>query len=75
MPKIHIVNLLCLNIPVMFFLHKMVACSEGYEMGVIRRSGYGNRPCAAHIRVTQLISQTLQLIRVKMIIIPQHVVV
>ena len=44
--------------------------SEGYKMRVVGGGGYGDWACAPDIGVAQLICQLLQLISIKMIIIP-----
>lgn len=62
-------------IPVMLFLNKMVAGPERNEVCIVCRRRYGNRSCAPHIRVTQLIREALEFIRVKMVVIPEDVVV
>ncbi len=61
--------------PVVLLLHQMVARAEGHQMRVVggRRDGHGAR--AAHVRVAQLVRQHLQLVRVEVVVVPQHVVV
>lgn len=62
-------------IPVMLFLNKMVAGPERNEVCIVCRRGYGNRSGAPHIRVAQLIREALEFIRVKVVVIPEDVVV
>lgn len=59
----------------MLFLHEMVASPEGDEMSVIGWRRYRHRARAADVGVAQLVRQTLQLVAVEMVIVPQHVVV
>ena len=44
-------------------------------MGVVGGGGDGDAPGAPDVGVAQLVGQLLQLIRVKVVIIPEHVVV
>ena len=60
---------------VVLLLHQVVAGAEGNEMGVVRRSRNGDAACAADVSVAQLVRQLLQLVRVEVIVVPQHVVV
>lgn len=59
----------------MLLLDQVVAGSEGDQVGVVgrRRDRHGAR--AAHVRVAQLVRQTLQLVGVEVVVVPQHVVV
>ena len=59
----------------MFFLDEMITSAKRHQMRVVsgRRDGHGTR--APHVRVTQLVSQHLQLIRIEVIVIPQNMVV
>lgn len=61
--------------PVVLLLDEVVACPEGHQVGVVGRGRDGHRPGAAHVRVTQLVRQALQLIRRELVVVPQHVVV
>jgi len=63
------------NLPVMFFVHKMVSCSECYQVSIIRWCRYRNRSCTAHICVAELVSQQLKFICSKTVIIPQNMIV
>lgn len=64
----------CMHIPVMLLLNKMVASSECNQVCIVCRCRYGHRSCAPHIRVTQLICKALQFIGIKMVVIPEDVV-
>lgn len=59
----------------MFFVHQVVPGPEGHQVGVVcwRRDGHG--ACAAHVGVTQLVGEDLQLIGRETIVIPKHVIV
>lgn len=63
------------HLPVVFFVHKMVSCSECYQVSIIGWCGDRNRSCAAHICVAELISQQLEFICSKTVIIPQNMIV
>ena len=58
----------------MFLFDEMVSCSEGDEMSVVGRGGYGDRPGATDVSVTQLVSQSLQLVSRKSVVVPKHVI-
>lgn len=58
------------NIPVVLFLDEMVPGSECYQVGIVGWSGYGNRPGTPNVRMAQLVSQALQLIAIKVVIVP-----
>lgn len=60
---------------VMLLLNQVVSGAEGHEMRVVSRRGDGHWPSASHVRVAQLVSQALQLIRPEVVIVPEHVVV
>ena len=62
-------------IPVVLLLDEVIARAEGDEMRVVGRRRDGDAARAAHVRVTQLIRQHLQLVGVEVIVVPQHVVV
>ena len=58
--------------------HSIFLClprSEGHQVRVVGGGGDGDTPGAAHVGVAQLVSQLLELIRVKVVIIPENVVV
>ena len=59
----------------MFFVHQVVPGPEGHQVSIVRwgRDGHGTR--AAHVGVTQLVGEDLQLVGGEAIVIPQHVVV
>jgi len=59
----------------MVFLDQMVPSSERHQVSIVCRCRYGDRASAPDIRVTQLVGQTLQLVRCEVVVIPQHVVV
>jgi len=59
----------------MLLLHQMVARSEGHEMSIVCRGGYGDRSGASHVGVAELVGQLLQLISLEPVIIPQHMIV
>ena len=59
----------------MFLLDQMVARTERHQMCVVGRCRDAHTARAAHVRVTQLIRQHLQLVGVEVIVVPQHVVV
>lgn len=60
---------------VVLLLHQVVARPEGHQVGVVGGGGNADGASAAHIRVAQLVCEALQLIRVKVVVIPEHVVV
>ena len=62
-------------IPVVLLLDEVIARAEGDEMRVVGRRRDGDATRAAHVGVTQLIRQHLQLVGVEVIVVPQHVVV
>ena len=49
--------------------------SKGDQMSVVCGSGDGDGACAADVCVTQLVGQLLELVSIKMIIIPEHMIV
>lgn len=63
------------RLPVMFFVHQVVPGAEGHQVSVVcrRRDGHGAR--AAHVGVTQLVGEDLQLVGRETIVVPKHVVV
>lgn len=60
---------------IMFLIHQVVPGPEGHQVSIVcwRRDGYGAR--AAHVGVTQLVGENLQLIGRETIVIPKHVIV
>ena len=64
-----------LHIPVVLFLHQVVAGAESHQVCVIGRGWNGHRARAAHVGVAQLVGQDLQLISCEAVVVPQHVVV
>ena len=60
---------------VMVLFHQVVPCPERHQVGIISRGGDADRTSAAHIGVAKLVSELLQLICIKVVVIPQHVVV
>lgn len=59
----------------MFFIHQVVPGPEGHQVSVVGRRRDGHRARAAHVGVTQLVGEDLQLVRRETIVIPKHVVV
>lgn len=61
--------------PVMFFIHQVVPGPEGHQVSVVCwcRDGHGAR--AAHVGVTQLVGEDLQLVRGEAVVVPEHVIV
>ena len=60
---------------VVLLLHQVVAGAEGHQVGVVGRGGDGDAASAPDIGVAQLVRQLLQLVRVEVIVVPEHVVV
>jgi len=56
-------------------LHQVIPGSERHQMGVVGRSGNGNRSGTADIGVAELVGELLKLISVKRIVVPEDVVV
>lgn len=61
--------------PVMLFIHQVVPGPEGHQVSVVRRRRDRHRARAAHVSVTQLVSEDLQLVRREAVVVPEHVVV
>lgn len=59
----------------MFFVHQVVPGPEGHQVGIVCWRRDGHRARAAHIGVTQLVGENLQLIGRETIVIPKHVIV
>ena len=53
----------------------MVPRPERYQMGVVSRGWDTDRASAAHVGMTELVGELLELIGIKVVVIPQHVVV
>ena len=53
----------------------MVPGPEGHQVGVVGRGGDRDAASAPDIGVAQLVRQLLQLVRVEVIVVPEHVVV
>lgn len=62
-------------LPVMFFVHQVIASTESYQMGIIGWCWDGNWAGAAHIRVAKLVGKDLEFIWWEVVVIPQHMVV
>lgn len=61
--------------PVMLFIHQVVPGPEGHQVSVVRGRRDRHRARAAHVSVTQLVSEDLQLVRREAVVVPEHVVV
>lgn len=59
----------------MLFVHQVVARPEGHQVGVVGRCRNGDGACAAHVGVTQLVGEDLQLVRWEVVVVPEDVVV
>ena len=53
----------------------MVPRPERHQMGIVSRGWDTDRASAAHVGMTELVGELLQLIGIKVVVIPQHVVV
>lgn len=62
------------GLPVVLFVHQVVAGAESHQMGVVSWCRDGDRACAAHVRVAQLVGEDLQLIRREVVVVPEHMV-
>lgn len=60
--------------PVVFFLHQVIPRSKRHQVSVVRRSRDGHATRTAYVRMTQLVRQLLELVRLETIVVPQHVV-
>ena len=60
---------------VVVLLHQVVPRPERHQMGVVSGSWDTNRASAAHVGMTELVGELLELIGIKVVVIPQHVVV
>lgn len=63
------------NIPVVLFVHQVITGPEGHQVGVVGRRRDGDGARAAHVGVTQLVGEDLQLVRREVVVVPEHVVV
>lgn len=61
--------------PVMFFVHQVVPGPERHQVSVVCRGRDGHGACAAHVGMTQLVGEDLQLIGGETIVVPKHVIV
>lgn len=59
----------------MVLLHQVVPRPECHQVGVVSRGWDADGASAAHIGVAELVGELLQLIGIKVVVIPQHVVV
>lgn len=63
------------SLPVVLFVHQVIASSESHQMGVVGWCWDGNWPCAAYIGVAELVGEDLQLIWREVVVVPEHMVV
>lgn len=61
--------------PVMLFVNKVVAGTEGHQVGVVSWSRDGDGARAAHVGVAQLVGEELELVAGETVVVPQNVVV
>jgi len=59
----------------MVLLHQVVPRPERHQMGIVGWCWDADRTSAAHVGVAELVGELLQLIGIKVVVIPQHVVV
>lgn len=59
----------------MFLLNKVIPSSEGHQVSIISRGRYGDRAGTPDVCMTQLVGEALQLVAVKVVVIPQNMVV
>ena len=52
-----------------------IPSAEGDEVGVVGGRGDGDGAGAADVRVAELVRQLLQLVRLELVVVPEHVVV
>lgn len=62
------------RLPVVLFVHQVVAGAERHQVGVVGWCWDGDRACAAHVRVAQLVGEDLQFIRREVVVVPEHMV-
>lgn len=60
---------------VVLLVHQVVPGPEGHQVSVVCRRRDGHGACAAHVGVTQLVGEDLQLVGREAIVIPEHMVV
>ena len=53
----------------------MVPRPECYQMGIVSRGWDTDRASAPHVGMTELVGELLELIGIKVVVIPQHMVV
>ena len=58
--------------PVVFSVHQVVAGTECHQMGVVGRCGYADRAGASYIGMAHLVGELLQLVRIQVVVVPQH---
>ena len=58
----------------MFFLNQVIASSESNKMGIVGRCRNGNGTSTADVSVAELIGETLQLVGVEVIVVPENMV-
>lgn len=58
----------------MLFLHKVIPRSKRHQVSIVCGSRDGHATRTAYVRVTQLVCQLLELVRLETIVVPQHVV-
>lgn len=63
------------GVPVMFFFDKVVPRAESNKVSIVSRGRNGYGTCAADVSVTQLVGEALELVSVKVVVIPKYVVV
>jgi len=56
--------------PVVIFFYQVISGSKGNKVGIVSRSWYRNTSGAAHICMTHLIRQYLQLVSMELVVIP-----
>lgn len=59
----------------MFFVHQVVAGTEGHQVGVVGWRRDGDGAGTTHVSVAQLVSEQLELISSKAVVVPQDMVV
>ena len=62
-------------LPIVFFVHQVVASPESHQMGVVGWCWDGNWPGAAHVSVAKLVGENLQFVWSEVVVVPEHVVV
>ena len=59
----------------MVLLHQVVPRPKRHQMGIVGWRWDADGASAAHVGVAELVGELLQLIGIKVVVIPQHVVV